>query len=290
MKFALRASAAAALLAVAGSAFAGLSVSSAIPPGPVLLSDNSAEQWIDVDNSGDLTVGDRLRGIFSIGTVEQGGQETQIGGQSAYNELTGIFDTVVLSRTFQFNDVALGDLYDFTFGASGQLAVDFAGVNANTVGVFFEDAANDYAREGCGTYAGCEMTATGGNIWAEFGVGIWTANNAAANPAVGAVLPLTTTIGTFGAGLNFIVNNTGFDWNKVTCADATNPFNQVQVDFCGQGGILATGRDVGGADTPYELFDNIDFTANRAVPEPGSIALVGLALAGLGVATRRRKA
>ncbi|WP_366983974.1 PEP-CTERM sorting domain-containing protein [Accumulibacter sp.] len=36
------------------------------------------------------------------------------------------------------------------------------------------------------------------------------------------------------------------------------------------------------------MFDNVDFTLNRA-PEPGSIALVGLALLGLG-AGRVRKA
>lgn len=294
MEYALRASAAAALLAVAGSSFAGLSVSSAIPAGPLNFSDNSAEQWIDTNGNGVLDATDRLRGIFTIDTIESGGPATQIGGQSNYNELTGIFDTVVLSRVFASTENGI-NLYDYTFGASGQLAIDFAarGINANTVGIFFEDAANNYAREGCGTYAGCEATATGGDVWAEFGVGIWKANNAAENPALGAILAKSTPLGTFGVGLNFIVNNTGFDWNNVACADATNPLVEVQVDFCGQGGILATGRsrpDGSGFDTPYELFDNIDFVVNRAVPEPGSIALVGLALAGLGVATRRRKA
>lgn len=288
MKFALRAAAAAALLAAAGTAFAGLSVSSAIPSGAVLFSDNSAEQWIDEDGSGDLSVGDRLRGILSIGTIEQGSLATQIGGQSSYNELTGIFDTVVLTRTFQAIDVAKGNLYDFTFGASG--ALTSFGVSASTVGIFFEDSNNDYAREGCASYAACETTATGGSIWAAFAVGLWTADNAAGIPSVGSILPLTTPIGTFGVGLNFTLNNTGFDWNKVQCADATNPLIEVAVDFCGQGGILASGRDrVDGPDTPYEIFDNIDFTANR-VPEPGAMGLVGLALAGVGFVTRRRKA
>lgn len=37
-------------------------------------------------------------------------------------------------------------------------------------------------------------------------------------------------------------------------------------------------------------FDNIAWSANRAVPEPGTIALLGLGLAGLGFARRRRAA
>lgn len=278
--------ASAAALVLSSAAFAGTSVSSNVPAGNVLFSDDSAEQWIDVNNNGILDVGDKLRGILTINQVSGGGQATLIGGNTSNNELTGIFQTVVTSAI-----PAGAGRFDYTFSADAAFAAEF-GVAAGTVGIFFEDSANDFAREGCGSYAGCEATATGGNIWASFGLGggFWTAANAAGNPGLGATLPLGTPLGTFGIGMNFILNNTGYQWNKVQCVDTTT-FAFYAVDFCGQGGILASGRNnpSSNTNTPYELFDNVDFTANR-VSAPGSLALVGAALFGIGMIRRRKGA
>jgi hypothetical protein len=283
MKHTLHTVAAAALFVAAGSAFAGLSVSSAInTTGFTLLSDNSAEQWIDTNDNNVLDVGDRLRGILTIDTIENGGAATQIGGQSAYNELTGIYDIVVTTAVATGGFLGPIPLFNYTFTASGVLG-------ANTAVVLYEDSANDYAREGCGTFAGCEATATGGNVWATYTDAFWVAANAANNPDIGATIPLTTPLGTFGVGLEYLVDNTGLDWGTVPCLNVLT-LAVSQVDTCGQGGILASGRDLGQANTPYAIYDNIDFTAfAQQVPEPGTIGLVGLALAGLGFSARGRK-
>lgn len=283
MKFSMRSVAAAALVAFGGSsAMAALSVGSAIPGGPVLFSDNSAEYLVDRNGNGLLDVGDSLRGIFRIESIEAlgGGSSTQIGQGTAYNELTAIFQTVVTSK------VAVGGgRFNYTFGYDA-----LSGFGAGVLAQLYEDAAQDYARIGCANFAACEATAMGGSLWAELGTGsgtFWSALNTPDNPGVGATLPATTPLGAFSVGLDFITNNTGFQWNQVACVDQTD-FSVSFVDVCGQGGLLASGRLASGTDTPYDVFNNVDFTANR-VPEPGSLALVALGLLGVGAVSRKRK-
>lgn len=262
-----------------------LSVSSAVPGGPVLFSDNSAEYMISGANDLDATtldVGDSLRGIFSIDNITGSGPQVAIGTGTAYNELTGLFQVVVTGKT-----AVGGGRFNFTFGFDSTF-----GQGAGVIGVLRDDAAQDFARINCATTGACEATATGGSLWATIGLGangFWSASNAVDTPGLGATLPLTTPLGSFSLGLDFITNNTGFEWNKVSCVDTTN-FSLHSVDVCGQGSLLATGRLFPGqlTNTPYDVFDDVNFTMNR-IPEPGSMLLLGAGLLGLGLSGRRKK-
>jgi hypothetical protein len=250
----------------------------------VTFSDNSAEFLIDrVGANGLLDVGDSLRGIFSVDNITGSGPQIGIGTGTAIDELTGLFQVVVTSKTA----TPTPGVFNYTFGFDNTF-----GQGANVAVVLFDDPAQDFARLNCATFATCEATATGGSIWATLGFGatsFWSASGARENPGVGATLPFATPLGTFGIGLDFVTNNTGFTWNHVDCIDTTD-LSSLVVDLCGQGGILATGRTRPGqmTNTPYDIFDNVDFTMNR-VPEPGSLALVSLALLGLGGFSRARR-
>lgn len=239
------------------------------------LSDNSAEYLIN--NTGGATtldIGDRLRGIFTVETVEKGATTHYLGAGGGNNELTGLFDLVVTGKSGGPGN------WSFTFAASGMLDSYAAGAAV----VFFEDPAKNYSRIG-GSLATLEATATGGSVYWVLGVavpGAWTAS--AFSDDVGAIgsLPAPLVGGSYNAALSLLLNNSGRQFNKVACF---LPTGLGFVDMCASGSLLGTG----GVNTPYDSFDNVDFTINL-VPEPASAALFGLGLLGMGAIARRRKA
>jgi len=265
-----------------------ITVSAALPANTNLISDNSAEQLIDRNGSpaGILDVGDSLRGIVGFNTYEAGGQTFGIGNGTGVDELTGLFQVIVTSKT------PLGNgRYDFTFAPDPLFEAIYG---AGAVAALFDDPARDFARQSCGganTFADCEATATNGTLWATVGGApgsqfFWSATNALDNTTLGATLPLTTPLGTFSNGVNILTNNTGRTFGLVPCFDPAT-LTVHAVNLCGQGGVLASGRIASQTPTPYDIFDNVDYTI-RLIPEPGSLALLALGLIAVGATTLRR--
>ena len=280
-------SAAAGILFTLGSAQAATVVGTLFP-GANQLSDNSAESLINVNGGATIVdVGDRLRGIFVIDTIEGlagGGTRSLLDG-SGNNELTGVFDVTVASKT-----AAGGGSFIFTFAPTASFATEIGGPAGSAVAFFDGGATHNYSRIGCGTtgFGGtCEANVTdvGSPIWvAGFGGdSFWQAfaftDNIAAIGAGGS----SSVGGFFNIGLELLANTSGRIFNNVVCNTPAGVATS-GLEFCGSGSLL--GR--GGASTPYDSFDNVDFTIS-VVPEPASIALAGLALLGLGLTSRRRK-
>lgn len=289
MKFVKKVAATAALMGLASVANAA-SVANTLFPGFQQLSDNSAEYLINADpNATDTTLdlGDRLVGIFTIETVEKAGNPTRfLGAGTGNNELTGIFDATVVG----------------VFGGPGGLLSPFIYVFAPTASfestygagamvALFEDSTPDYRRvdDGVGapdTVADLIATASDGTHVLTGSMNVpgatfWMATAVTNDISVVGSIAAPGNGGTFNLGLNFTFAAPGYNFLTVPCF---NPLTGItnQVSTCGSGSLLGTG----GVNTPFDSFDNVDFTVNR-VPEPGSIGLLAGALIGGGLVARR---
>lgn len=246
--------------------------------------DNLDRVVLDVNNNGILDVGDRLRSVVEIVKItDANGVNPSIilsmGGQP---ELTGISEIELIAK------VATGTPGQFymLFGPSAAFTAVYG---AGAMVAFFVDPSNNLDVATCGSAASCEAASIDGSLWATFGnadlddewFAIGSDNFAGASTLGGA-----TKVATFNYALSTLVNNTGRTINEqnVPCNIGFTCAGDAKTDMIGSGDVLGGA----GLHPDWDARSDFDYTLS-VVPEPATLALLGIGLLGAGVMGRRRK-
>lgn len=292
-------------MAIAGSASAGIAVFAPI----WAFEDNDLEFIYDLDSSGTISKGDRVVTAGEFGATQgvfPGQNLTPIGPE----ELTFVADHTIVTAISGGGGTTTQFVLRPTVG--GLTSAYGADVMA---AIFVDPTADlDVSSGVCGTHTGIGTPATdcmlaaglgattvpgsgpdGSTLWALIGYGadpdnLWITD---VIPNTGLSLAAIQTGGAstefvgFNYNMTVLLNNTGVNIapNTIACAPFCAPGGDGFADVAGSGNLLG-GQGMNAANWTGRS-DN-DVQVGVQVPEPGSLALLGVALAGL-AGVRRRK-
>lgn len=253
--------------------------------------DSNIDFVFDNDGDGFISQGDRLLSV-AVFPNQQGVLPGQSNQNFAPPEITAVSDITVTSAI----PTGTGETI-FTFGASGGAGVLSGFAAGTTVAVFTDNTPDlDVTNGTCGTQAQCLLTAGLGAVDPASSLFLtlgfegdadetWVSESVAGGASIATVTSgnASATFARFNFAQSIIVNNTGQTFGLQSCAPFCGLFGDGMIEVVGSGDIK------GGQGL---VLTNWTARSNAAVqlapiPEPGSLALVGLGLAGLGWARRK---
>jgi hypothetical protein len=247
--------------------------------------DDNIDFVVDNNSNGVIDAGDRIISVLEIANT-QGILAGQGPNAIGPEELTGVADITVATV------LADGRLVFAPSGAAGVLS----GFAAGTMVALWTDATPDLNVIGgaCGTRAACYLAALGAGDPLYLTAGffgdpdnLWISTPAAGGATIATVQSggSSTTFGAFSFSITPGINNTGVTLGQQACAPFCGPGGNGLIQITGSGNILG-GQGLAAAE--WTARSDNDFQI-APIPEPGSLALLGLALAAAGWGPLRRK-
>lgn len=279
-------------MGVGASLFAGAaqaaSVDSLISNGSNVLSDDNRQRLINNVGAADvIDVGDALRGVITFNQLFNPGvgpSGALLGGSSGNQELTGLFEIVVTSKTLiSPGGAGVPPTYSFTFGPSASFGAD------GTMVRFYTGAPN--IQLDLTTLATSEATASDGSLFWELG---YTGAGGAADAGEGWAANGPDTLAALNAGSGVGFSN--FAISRTSTAGVGGDYALTEMTgFFGTGaeivGTALTRGTTGLPSTPWQLAGDttVQFNVGNVIPLPAA-AWSGLTMLGAlgGMYARRR--